>query len=81
MRPIESLTEAWLQRRGSSTRDLYALGILGITVKGHRAFVVPGIIGVLLLASLKEGEWFKQRPAVRPRRCGSAACASARHPR
>ena len=76
MKPIKSLTAAWFQRRGSSTRDLYALGVIAITERGHRALVVPGIIGVLLLASFHEGGWFTQRRAVRPRRRGAGACAS-----
>jgi hypothetical protein len=76
MRSIKSLTAAWFQRRGSSTRDLYALGVIAITERSPRALVVPGIIGVLLLASFQEGGWFRPRRAVGPRRRGPDTCAS-----
>lgn len=71
-----SLEEGWFERRGNSARDLYALGVIAITARGYRALVVPGVITVLLLASLAEGGWFKKRPALSPRRSGSGCSAS-----
>lgn len=76
MKPIKSMTNVWFHRRGSSIRDLYALGVLAIAERGQRRFVVPGIIGVLLLASLREANWFKQRAPVRTPHPRSGGCAS-----
>lgn len=77
MKPIESLTKTWFRGRGSSTRDLYALGVLAITARGNRALVVPGVIGVLLLATLREGGWFRKGVPVRHRRGGCSAGGAA----
>ena len=77
MKPIESLTKTWFQGRGSSTRDLYALGVLAIAARGNRSLVVPGVVGVLLLATLREGGWFRKRLPVRHRRGGGSACGAA----
>jgi hypothetical protein len=74
MGKTRSLAEDWFGRQGRSTRDLYALGMLAIAVKGDRAVVVPGIIGVLLLATFTESDWFKKRPAAKARR-GESACS------
>lgn len=78
MGKTNSLVEGWFERQGRSTRDLYALGLLAIAKRGDRAVVVPGIIGVLLLAALTESGWFKKRQAARPRRAGYGCASSGR---
>lgn len=76
MRHIKSLSEAWFNGGQRSRRDLYALGVLAIAMRGYRVLVVPGIVAVLVLASLAEGGWLKRRSGVRSRCDASRACGS-----
>lgn len=41
--------------------DLCALGLLAITAKAYGAWAVGGILAVLLLAALTDGDWFRRR--------------------
>lgn len=41
--------------------DLYALGLLAVAAKAYGWLAVAGIVTVLLLASLTDGDWFKRR--------------------
>lgn len=60
MRQIRGIIEAWLKRERTML-DLCALGLLAIAAKAYGWLAVGGILAVLLLAALTDGEWFKRR--------------------
>lgn len=60
MRQLRAIIEAWLKQERTML-DLCALGLLAIAAKAYGELAVVGIIAVLLLAALTDGDWFKRR--------------------